>query len=43
MGDISGEYAGYAGTGMFSASRNCVKIVYKLYSIVLTSIIILQY
>ncbi len=27
MGDISGEYAGHARTGMFSASRNCVKIL----------------
>ncbi len=27
MGDISGEYAGHASTGMFSASRNCVQIL----------------
>jgi len=27
LGDISGEYAGYARTGMFSASRNCVQIL----------------
>ncbi len=27
MGDISGEYAGHARTGMFSASRNCVQIL----------------
>ncbi len=27
MGDMSGEYAGYARTGMFSASRNCVQIL----------------
>ncbi len=26
MGDMSGEYAGHARTGMFSASRNCVQI-----------------
>lgn len=26
MGDTSGEYAGQARTGMFSASRNCVQI-----------------
>ena len=25
MGDMSGEYAGHARTGMFSASRNCVQ------------------
>ncbi len=25
MGDMSGEYAGHAKTGMFSASRNCVQ------------------
>ncbi len=27
MGDMSGEYAGHARTGMFSASRNCVLIL----------------
>ncbi len=27
MGDMSGEYAGHARTGMFSASRNCVQIL----------------
>ncbi len=27
MGDMSGEYAGHARTGMFSASRNCVPIL----------------
>ncbi len=27
MGDMSSEYAGRARTGMFSASRNCVKIL----------------
>ncbi len=27
MGDMSGEYAGHARTGMFSASRNCVRIL----------------
>ncbi len=27
MGDMSGEYAGYARIGMFSASRNCVQIL----------------
>ncbi len=27
IGDISGEYAGHARTGMFSASRNCVQIL----------------
>ncbi len=27
MGDMSGEYAGQARTGMFSASRNCVQIL----------------
>ncbi len=27
MGDMSGEYAGHARTGMFSASSNCVKIL----------------
>ncbi len=27
MGDISGEYAGHARTGMFSASSNCVQIL----------------
>ncbi len=27
MGDMSGEYAGYARTGMFSASRNYVQIL----------------
>ncbi len=27
MGDMSGEYAGRARTGMFSASRNCVQIL----------------
>ncbi len=27
MGDISGEYAGHARTGMSSASRNCVQIL----------------
>uniref|UniRef100_A0A8P4G4E0 P/Homo B domain-containing protein n=1 Tax=Dicentrarchus labrax TaxID=13489 RepID=A0A8P4G4E0_DICLA len=27
MGDMSGEYAGYARTGMFSVSRNCVQIL----------------
>ncbi len=27
MGDMSGEYAGHAKTGMFSASRNCVQIL----------------
>ncbi len=27
MGDMSGEYAGHARTGMFSASRNCVEIL----------------
>ncbi len=27
MGDVSGEYAGHARTGMFSASRNCVQIL----------------
>ncbi len=27
MGDMSGEYAGHARTGMFSASRNCVHIL----------------
>ncbi len=27
MGDMSGEYAGHAITGMFSASRNCVQIL----------------
>ncbi len=26
-GDMSGEYAGHARTGMFSASRNCVQIL----------------
>ncbi len=26
VGDMSGEYAGHARTGMFSASRNCVQI-----------------
>ncbi len=27
MGDMSGEYAGHARTGMFSASWNCVQIL----------------
>ncbi len=27
IGDMSGEYAGHARTGMFSASRNCVQIL----------------
>ncbi len=27
MGDMSGEYADHARTGMFSASRNCVQIL----------------
>ncbi len=27
MGDMSGEYAGHARTGMFSASRNCIQIL----------------
>ncbi len=27
MRDMSGEYAGHARTGMFSASRNCVQIL----------------
>ncbi len=27
MGDMSGEYAGHARTGMFSVSRNCVEIL----------------
>ncbi len=27
MGDMSGEYAGHARTGMFSAYRNCVQIL----------------
>ncbi len=27
MGDMSGEYAGHARTGMFSASMNCVQIL----------------
>uniref|UniRef100_A0A3P9JJR6 PiggyBac transposable element-derived protein domain-containing protein n=1 Tax=Oryzias latipes TaxID=8090 RepID=A0A3P9JJR6_ORYLA len=27
MGDMSGEYAGHARTGMFSASKNCVQIL----------------
>ncbi len=27
MGDMSGEYAGHARTGMFLASRNCVQIL----------------
>ncbi len=27
MGDITGEYAGHARTGMFLASRNCVQIL----------------
>ncbi len=27
MGDMSGEYAGHARTGVFSASRNCVQIL----------------
>ncbi len=27
MGDMSGVYAGHARTGMFSASRNCVRIL----------------
>ncbi len=27
MGDMSGEYAGYARTGMLLASRNCVQIL----------------
>ncbi len=27
MGDMSGEYAGHARAGMFSASRNCVQIL----------------
>ncbi len=27
MGDMSGEFAGHARTGMFSASRNCVQIL----------------
>ncbi len=27
MGDMSGDYAGHAITGMFSASRNCVQIL----------------
>ncbi len=27
MGEMSGEYAGHARTGMFSASRNCVQIL----------------
>ncbi len=27
MGDMSGEYAGHARTGMFSPSRNCVQIL----------------
>ncbi len=27
MGDMSGEYAGHARTGMLSASRNCVQIL----------------
>ncbi len=27
MGDMSGEYAGHARTGMFSVSRNCVQIL----------------
>ncbi len=27
MGDMSGEYAGHARTGTFSASRNCVQIL----------------
>ncbi len=27
MGDVSGEYAGHARTGIFSASRNCVQIL----------------
>ncbi len=27
IGDMSGEYAGHARTGMFSASRNCVRIL----------------
>ncbi len=27
MGDMSGEYAGHARTGMFSTSRNCVQIL----------------
>ncbi len=27
MGDMSGEYAGHARTGMFSAFRNCVQIL----------------
>ncbi len=27
MGDMSGEYASHARTGMFSASRNCVQIL----------------
>ncbi len=27
MGDMSGEYAVHARTGMFSASRNCVQIL----------------
>ncbi len=27
MGEMSGEYAGHAKTGMFSASRNCVQIL----------------
>ncbi len=27
MGDMSGEYAGHARTGMFSASRNCVQML----------------
>ncbi len=27
MGDLSGEYAGHARTGMFSASKNCVQIL----------------
>ncbi len=30
MGDMSGEYAGHARTGMFSASRNCVQILATL-------------
>ncbi len=27
LGDMSGEYAGHARTGMFSVSRNCVQIL----------------